>query len=49
MDKESKFKPLNSTIQVCPVCGKVDVSEGHEKDCDPEYEEYRRVNDEYYD
>jgi len=46
---KSKFKPLNSVIQVCPMCGKVDVAEGHEKECDPEYEAHRRENqDQYY-
>ena len=47
--KKSKFKPFNAVIQVCGVCGKVDVSEGHEKDCDPEGEAYRRESNEYYD
>ena len=41
-EKKSKFKPFNAVIQVCPDCGKVDVSEGHEDKCDPAYEEYRR-------
>ncbi len=46
--KKSKFKPLNSVIQVCPDCGKVDVSEGHEEDCDPEWEAAREENLEHY-
>jgi len=48
-EPKSKFEPYNAVIQVCSVCGRVDVSEGHEKDCDPEYEEERRINQDYYD
>lgn len=44
---KKKFKPYNSVIQVCPDCGKVDVSEGHEKKCDPVREEYRRESRDY--
>jgi hypothetical protein len=39
--------PYNSVIQVCPVCGKVDVSKDDGHDCDSEAE--RQENDEYYD
>jgi hypothetical protein len=48
-EPKSKFKPYNAVIQACNICGKVDVSEGHEKDCDPEFEEQRRINQDYYD
>lgn len=39
-----ELKPLNSVIQVCPVCGKIDVykDDGHE--CDKEFQEQRRRN-----
>lgn len=46
--KKQIFKPLNSVIQICNRCGKIDVAEGHEKECDPEYEEARRENEEHY-
>lgn len=46
--EKSKFKPFNAVIQVCHVCGKVDVGEGHEKECDPEGEAYRQENLEHY-
>lgn len=46
--KESKFKPFGAVIQKCPDCGKIDVSEGHEKDCDPELQDYRRQNQDNY-
>ena len=44
-----KFKPFNEVIQVCPRCRRVDVSEGHEKECDPAYEKARQENFDYYD
>jgi len=36
--KESKFKPFGKVIQICPDCGKIDVSYGHEKECNPVYQ-----------
>ena len=47
-DKTLKFKPFNAVIQVCPNCGRVDVSKGHEKECDPELEAYRQEAREHY-
>ena len=49
IEEKSKFKPFNAVIQVCPNCRKVDVVEGHEKECDPIFEAQRRLDDEYYD
>lgn len=46
---KEKLKPFNPVIQVCPKCHKVDVAEGHEKDCDPGRELRRQENEEYYD
>ena len=46
---KSKFKPFNAVIQVCPICHKVDVVKGHEKECSPEMEEQRQLANEYYD
>jgi hypothetical protein len=39
--KEKKLKPLNSTIQVCPYCGKVDAYKGDKHDC-----QYERIKQE---
>lgn len=47
--KTYNLKPFGEVIQVCPVCGKVDIFRGHEKECDPEYETARREAQEYYD
>jgi hypothetical protein len=46
MSKE-KLKPLNSIIQICPICGKVDVylNDGH--DCETEIK--RQESNEYDD
>lgn len=47
--KKSKLKPYNAVIQVCDKCGKIDVSEGHEKECDPILEKYREESmDNFY-
>ena len=29
-----KLEPLNSVIQICPICSKVDAYEGDNHDCD---------------
>lgn len=46
--KSKNLKPYNSVIQVCDYCGKIDVSIGHEKECEPEYEQYRRETMDHY-
>ena len=48
MSKKKKLKPFNSVIQVCPVCEKIDVVSGHEKECDPVGEDYRRENQDHW-
>lgn len=48
MNNKSKFKPYNNVIQVCPNCGQIDVSEGHEDECDPEFKQYRRCSQDVY-
>jgi len=42
-----KLKDLNAVIQVCPLCGKVDVYKDDGHSC--EEERIRQENLEYYD
>ena len=42
-----ELKPLNSVIQVCPICGKIDVYKDDEHDCFAEAQS--QVNNDYYD
>lgn len=44
---QKKLKPYNAVIQVCPYCNKVDVSKGHEKNCNPAEEQIRRESQDY--
>jgi hypothetical protein len=44
-----ELEPLNSRIQVCPKCRKVDVYKDDGHTCDAEYEAARQENQEYYD
>ena len=39
---KKKLKKLNSIIQVCPDCGKVDAYKDDGHTCDYEYQEYRK-------
>ncbi len=47
--KRKVNKSINPVIRICPICGKVDVTDGHEKTCNPVEEDMRRINDEHYD
>lgn len=44
MSEKAELKPLNAVIQVCPICGKVDVykDDGHE--CDKNLQDQRNRN-----
>ncbi|MCK5333486.1 MAG: hypothetical protein KAJ24_03160 [Candidatus Aenigmarchaeota archaeon] len=41
MTTKAELKPLNSIIQVCPDCGKVDVYKNDGHDCDRGVQEQR--------
>jgi len=43
------LKPFNSVIQVCPECGKIDVSLNDGHLCDAEFEANRQETLEHYD
>ncbi len=47
MKNKKSLEPLNSKIQVCPVCGKVDVYKNDGHNC--QQERLRQENEEYYD
>ena len=44
-----KLVELNSVIQVCPDCGKIDVYKNDGHTCDRNFQNMRMHNDEYYD
>ena len=47
--KKKELKPLSSIIQVCPVCGKIDVYKNDGHLCNAGAEQRRIENLEYYD
>ncbi len=42
IEKEQGLKPLNSVIQRCKRCGKLDAYKGDNHDCDPEFQAERQ-------
>lgn len=44
MTKKDELKPLNAVIQICPICGKIDVYKDDGHDCDADLQEQRRRN-----
>ena len=44
---EPMLKPLNSLIQICPRCGKVDVYRGDNHDCFLSAQNSFNTNEEY--
>ena len=47
--KKKKLEPLNSVIQVCPDCGKIDVYKDDGHTCDADYQQEREMNQDCYD
>jgi hypothetical protein len=46
-ERDKELKPYNAVIQICPRCGKIDVSLGDKHECDFEYQEYLRESQDH--
>ncbi len=47
MKDKKQLKKINSVIQICPICGKVDVYKNDNHDCIQSAQ--NQINQEYYD